>query len=168
MNNPVTQFIVTMGLVGSLMVIAISYYRNSGEASKASSSSMIVSEIGRANRMYSSEHSGGYAVGRLTSACNTQHCPAFNGPADPCNLVACKYVNPENWDDLPYQFIANDPARSGDCGQGALACAWRKNAKNCAFCKEATDAEPFKSWGYVMDTKGRLTPQGEAPELAER
>jgi hypothetical protein len=165
-NKIWAQLVTTMGIVGTLAVAIVFYIKHGREAGIAESAAIMATDIARANKLYAMEHNGTYTNGKMVNKCNTQSCPSFDGPLDPCNLVACRYLTQSQWEDTPYIAAAGDPTKSEPCPSGSLSCVIRKTPKNCPFCNGATEEEPYTGWGYAVGPNGSPTPQGEAPEVS--
>ena len=142
-------------------------YQQSVENSKADDGSALMNMVGTTNRMYALDHSGTYTVGAMTTACTAASvtCPSAGGATDPCNLVSCKYLAAQDFDNKAYNIsTANgDPAAaSAAClGLGSghyVACAKRRSGSS-----PGTNTAPYTNWGYTVDNAGAMTAQGGAP-----
>ncbi len=160
--------LVTMTLIGTMTMVAFHYFLSGAEGREAQTTSVLLSELGHANKMYALDHGGVYTSGVLTAECDKETCPSSKGAADACNLISCKVIPSENWDTLGWLVRAHDPANGYNCRMGAVACAWRKNGLNCPDCPKSTRKDPYQNWGYAIDGSEKMTAEGEAPEFGTK
>ena len=152
------EILVTVLIMGVLAAFAVPAYRNASEVAKAEDGLTLLKTIGNANRMFAADHGGNYAgEWRLLSSCNEGAC---DGSTHYCQLIRCKYVQPRDWDNLPWQVHIAKPSAVGDCTPWLppgpyVACANRKNANGGA---NVTD------WAYSMNADGVITAYHGAPE----
>ncbi len=136
------ELLVVVLIIGILVGIGIPQYTKAMETAKADDASSTVKMLGTTNRMFRIDNDNLVSNGVVRNSCNTQSC---SGSRDRCQLIACKYLAQQDWDNKPYTFQVGT---SVSCGLGAsgLACAKRKPG----FGK-------YSSWGYVVDAYGKVT-----------
>lgn len=151
------EMVVTCLIIGLLAAFGVPQYLRTMESTKADDSVALVNMIGTTNKMFALDHSGWYAAGSFSSSCTgTGTCPTtVSASQDPCVLVWCNYLTDQNWAAKPYTFYACNGKVAGACGGVGgsgynVASAMRKN----------TAFSPYNTWGYVMDTAGRITASG--------
>lgn len=149
------ELIVVCVIIGVLAAFSIPKYLLTVESSKADSASTLVKMIASTNRMFAIDHAGVYASGQLTTACGGAVCPTTpTNPAAACDLVACKYLAADDYDNKPWLYAA---APNGACplnasGSGLIACAIRRTSGT-----GSTNIAPYNGWGYGMSLAGAFS-----------
>lgn len=175
------ELIIVIVILGILAAVGIPTYQKAIETGKANDAAALVSMAGTANKMFQLDH-GGYASGLLNSACNTcsGNCsgdwngcsgngtPSCNGwsGAPPYNIVACRYLSPQNWDNKPYKlWMVYGDTLAGSCSQGTYTAGSAGSpAMVAAVCRNSVSAA-YKTWGYAVDVNGTITVLGGAPAV---
>jgi len=154
------ELLIVVLLVGILAAFAVPQYMKSVENSKADDGSALMNMVGTTNRMYALDHNGTYTTGTLTTACNVATCPAAGGLGDPCNLVSCKYLAAQDFDNKAYQVAAaaNAGCPLGLAGGSLTACALRRSGAT-----PGTNNASYTGWGYTVSATGVMTAYGGAP-----
>jgi type II secretory pathway pseudopilin PulG len=164
------ELMVVVIIIGILAAFAIPQYLTSVENSKASSGSSLLKMVGAANRMYAIDHSGLYVSGIIATSCGAD--TTCKGDAStPCELIACKYLPSQDYDNMSYQVAAAGNGTSpGACllgisgsGSNLVACALRATSGTSA----TAPGSAYCGWGYTMDVNGTVTPYGGAPTPAQ-
>ncbi len=164
------ELIVVVLIIGILSAIAIPQYLRTVEVTKADDAVTIAKMVGRTNQMYALDHFGSYLAGTLTTACDSEACGTV--PATACQLVTCKYVAAQDWAAKPYDVVAvnaNPPAGTAACGSlfsGLATANWTACVKRKSGTSPGTSMTPYSSWGYVVDTNGKVVDQNGAPPVS--
>ena len=154
-----TEQVVVCLLIGILAAFAIPRYSKTMESNKAQAAASIMNMVGTANRMYSLTHSGNYLTGQLTTTACKTNLRACGSNGNACDLIACKYLAQNDWDNIPYSIAA--VANNGGCpltGMQAstnlpmFACAQRRNSVTGGT--GLTTTRPYLAWGYFMMSDG--------------
>ncbi len=152
------ELIVVILIVGILAALAIPNYTQSMETSKAQGAVGLVNMAGAANRMYALDHPvaglSTYTAGPINNACNTKCCYGAAGCAtliaDPCNLIACKYMAADDWLNKPYLVAAINPTL------GTCALAPVPGTASVACVKRNLSSGNYQNWGYYMNNTGTI------------
>jgi hypothetical protein len=135
--------------------------------------------VATTNRMYALDHASaansGYVSGQITTTCGTLACAGQGSasPNPPCELVACKYLAPQDFDTGSYAVSADyaTPGTNAACNGGqyatdGLACP-NGTCVACAARKIAgagsTNVPPYSTWSYGVNTSGQVSSTGGAP-----
>ncbi|MFA6004618.1 MAG: hypothetical protein WC881_11185, partial [Elusimicrobiota bacterium] len=94
--------------------------------------------IGTANRMYALDHNGTYLTGIFSNASNSTTCSSGSHPLS--NLVGCKYIASDDWNNKDYIFTAADDAAATNY----VARASRRSGA-------------YSSWAYTMNKNSAVT-----------
>jgi len=148
------ELLVVVLIVGILAAYSIPQYNKSVETSYAESAASTVFMIGQAQRMFELDNNNTVINGQFIDACNAKCCTGggCGEPArDRCQLVACRYLSKQRWQDLNYYFQAGTNVTCGlsvGCNSGAskIACTKRKPGT----------AAPYGNWGYIYCSDGVL------------
>ena len=145
------ELIVVVMIIGILAAFGIPQYMKTIESSKAEDAAALAAMIATTNRMYALDHSNTFTGGTLTTACSSASCTGGGGA---CQLVACKYLSSQDWDNKPYQFASDDPSSSALC----TAAPYSITGSNIAACtvRRAGAMSPYNGWGYGVDTTGAV------------
>lgn len=168
------EIVIVVVIVGIVALIAIIQYSKTIETNRADQAVILVRQVAVANHMYSLEYSTGtppsyptcgninsgrYTSGQITNACNasTETCLGNQNDTDACDLVACGFLPKRDWDSLPYNVYALNPADipsstslcnansfpSSFPGTGCyVACVARNSG--------SSGATPYNGWGYAL------------------
>lgn len=165
------EVMVVCVIIGILATVAIPRYIVIMENNRADAAVSIMNMVGTTNRMYAMNHNGVYARGTLTnndnlafSVCTT---PTPAAPTQ-AELIGCKYLAGQDWDNDLYQVAAAASASSclGMSGTNIVACTRRCSdtyACTASPLNRRTTTSPYNNWGYTMDVNGVITPVGNAP-----
>ena len=155
------ELIVVVLIIGILSAIAIPQYLRTVEVTKADDAVTIAKMVGRTNQMYALYNFVNYLEGTITTSCNGATCSAATLA---CRLVACKYLAAQDWTAKPYDIVAVNGGVAGTaCGSLLTGLA---SANWVACAKRKTGAlTPYSSWGYAVDTNGKVYEQGGAPAV---
>ncbi len=162
------ELVVVILIIGILAAFGIPSYLKSVENTKAQEGASLVNMVGTTNRMFGLDHSVGGAVdmarGQLTTACGAAACPANPAvPANPCDLVACRYLSAQDYNTKPYSVFADDGG--GNCaGLGAWSPGLAAGAHFVACGQRVGGSGPYSSWGYGIDNLGVMHTAGGAPQ----
>lgn len=149
------ELMVVVIILGILTSIGVPYYVKTVESSKALDAVAMANMISSATRMLMADNpSLTYNGGLLTHSgtCQTAPC-STGGTRDACDLVRCRYLAAQNWDDLPYTYRSCNPtsgAGGSGCSAGLTASARRR-------------AGTYSAWGYTISSIGACNPVGGAP-----
>jgi prepilin-type N-terminal cleavage/methylation domain-containing protein len=148
------EIIVVVLVLGVLTAFAIPQYLQSVENSYANDAAKDLVAATRANQMYAADHNNTFTVGVLTDSCNATTCGNLSA-SDPCNLVACRYLPTEGWDEKPYQIAVGGP--SG--GLSSISAGNPCNSGQPAACRRSGGPTMSQGWNYKMDpTSGVIYP----------
>lgn len=163
------ELLVVVLLVGILAAFAVPQYMKSVENSKADDGSALANMVGTTNRMYALDHNGTYTSGTITTACTAGSvtCPSAGGIQDPCNLVSCKYLAAQDFDNKAYSIAsagASGATGPGSCGLGIGAGSnYTSCAKRRSGSSPGTTNATYQAWGYTVDVNGSMASYGGAP-----
>ncbi|HNT97441.1 MAG TPA: type II secretion system protein [Elusimicrobiales bacterium] len=149
------ELMVVIIILSIMTSIGVPYYIKTVESSKALDAVAMSNMISSATRMIIADNpSLTYNGGLLTSAgsCQTGAC-STGGTRDACDLVRCRYLAAQNWDNLPYIYRSCNPvsgAGGSGCSAGLTASARRR-------------AGTYSAWGYTISSIGACTPVSGAP-----
>lgn len=150
----VELIVVTVMLV-TLVAIAIPKLAKTVETSRAHDTMGVLNAVGSGVRMFRSDWGGTTLAPStaLTTTLNSGTCPVGGKPTSIEGLIGCKYIQPQNWDNLRYQiYVCEGGAPTGSCCvSDAIACADRRDTD--PESGSATAAE-YKDWVYWIDTYG--------------
>lgn len=162
------ELLVTVLIVGILAAFAVPQYMKSLETTKADDAAALVKMAGTANRMYALDHNGVWANGTIDNTCNSGACTGGSGG---CELVRCKYLAAQNWDQKAYVLTANNgaAAASATCGGVTFASSaqWAACVTRRTGAAPGTDTAPYNAWGYAADVNGVLVIRTGTPTPAE-
>ena len=160
------EIVIVLMIIGILASFGVPQYLRTIESGKADDAVALVNQIGMTNRMFALDHQGVYVAGLFPNGsngcgCAAGTCSAYTitppGPFNnACALVCCTYLSDQDWANKPYNFRACDPVSGGGGGTCAAGRVAVGNRRNSAYA-------PYSSWGYQMDSSGRITPSGGAP-----
>lgn len=138
------ELLIVVLLLAVLVGIGFSNFFKSSENSKADAAAALLVQLVHANHMYALDHQGQYLSGALASGCG----PCNQAAPTVCNLVACQYVAPQDFSQLPYAFTLN-----GAAGGNAT---------------RLKGSGVYADWGYSAAQNGQLTALGGAPLPAKQ
>jgi len=149
------ELLVVTIMLTVMVAIAIPKLARTVEASRAHDTMGVLNAVGSGVRMFRSDWGGTTLAPStaLTTALNTATCPVGGKPASVSDLLGCKYIQPQDWDNLRYQiFVCEGGAPSGSCcASSAIACADRRDTDPQSG--SATD-DNYRNWVYWIDTYG--------------
>jgi len=154
----IEMIVVTVILI-TLMSVAIPQLAKTVESSRAHDAVGVLNAVGSGVRMFRSDWSSSAITPStaLTTTINTTACPAGGKPTSVGGLLGCKYIQPQNWDNLRYAFyVCESGAPTGTCcvngaGENRVACADRRDTD--PESGSATSAA-YKDWVYWIDNYG--------------
>lgn len=155
------ELLVVVLIIGILAAFAIPQYLRSVETSKADDAVSLANMVATTNRMYALDHANAFAVGEITSACNTAAC-AGGSPPPGCDLVGCKYLAQQDFDKKPYRVAADNPGANTVCNAAPFnmpaagaSCVIRRSGST-----PGTNISPYTTWGYYVTSAGVVTKVG--------
>lgn len=166
------ELLVVVLIIGILTAFAVPQYIRTIERSKADDALAILKMVGTVNRMYAMDNNNSYAVGTLTSSCNAMTACPLTQTSDVCNLLSCKYLAQQDWENRPYMVAAgNGNISAATCGgvsfgasRNYVACVKRKDYPTYVR-GIGTDASPYSTWGFGLDINGKVETAGtDAPD----
>lgn len=164
------ELMVVVLIIGILAALAIPQYTKSLETSKADDASAVVKMIGTTNRMFFFDNDV-YASGTINSSCSGSCPDPIGGSPSGCDLVKCRYLASQDFASKGYTFRAVDGSVNGSdpCSVGVaggskyVACA-KRCSTGTSPCTKA--GSTYASWGYAMDTNGKVTNYGSGSPKA--
>lgn len=163
------ELLVTVMIIGVLAAFAVPQYMKSLETTKADDAVGMAKMAATANRMYALDHGNVFAAGLINSACNSAACSTT--ATDPCNLVACKYLAAQNWDQKAYILTAYDGTAAAGSSCNSLtfvsSAKWAACATRRTGGSPGTDTAPYNAWGYAVDVGGNVVIRTGSPTPSE-
>ncbi len=154
------ELLVVILIVGILAAIGYPSYIRSMETSKANDAVGYLTMAGNAARMYAVDHNGSYVpAGTITDSCDgVQTCPQGNV----CDLVYCGYMPADNYSEKPYTITIRNCSPNTYCSPLA-------SVNRLGGSSPGTNASPYASWGYNIDSNGIITTNGatEVPPVPQ-
>jgi prepilin-type N-terminal cleavage/methylation domain-containing protein len=158
------EVIVVTLIVGILAAVGIPAYKKGIETNQAVNAVSLLQAAGTANRMYYLKH-GSYQSGYMTSSCNTA--ASCGTDTAPCNLISCKYLAPQDFDNNLYALpIFDGTSRAEHCAGGITVAGGTTDNWVAIVCRNTASAT-YTAWGYGMNTNGGITALGSAPAATQ-
>lgn len=155
------ELLVVVLIIGILSAFAVPQYIRTIERSKADDALAVLKMVGTVNRMYAMDNNNSYAVGTLTSSCNAETACPLTPTSNVCNLLSCKYIAAQDWDNRHYVVMAGDGNGSSGVCSNDVACVSRRTTP----LGIGTQSAPYSTWAFGIDINGKVTASGtDAPD----
>ena len=168
------ELLVVVLLIGILVAFGIPQYQRAVETGKANDAVAMLTAAGTTHRMYALDGHPNANSGWLSSLgghggnVTNFNCDGYTtcgGDANEvCNLIACKYLAAQDFDNKGYVLQLMPPTPATSCGNGAakvsgnwVACVRRRSSSDTNGSTAGTSNLTYLSWAYAIDANGTIS-----------